>query len=140
IMNQEEIQQAAREESCVSRADRVKISTTNIRIDPMMTQREETYQVVLDIIKNTTFYKERHLAMTDFINLELQKYEDDGVLSRIKFVRIGEDVQENGKDISSTMLTDAIKQSEVYKAFIGYSTGLVPPKKTRCKGLKGKQQ
>ncbi|GJY73271.1 hypothetical protein Tco_0477702 [Tanacetum coccineum] len=38
------------------------------------------------------------------------------------------------------MLTDVIKQSEAYKAFIGYSTGLVSPKKTRGKGSKGKQQ
>ncbi|GKD71439.1 hypothetical protein Tco_1325529, partial [Tanacetum coccineum] len=38
---------------------------------------------------------------------------------------------EYGKAIPNTMLTDAIKQSEAYKAFIGYSTGLVPPKKTR---------
>ncbi|GKA98947.1 hypothetical protein Tco_0826884 [Tanacetum coccineum] len=57
-MNQEEIHQAAREEAWVPKADRVKISTTNMRIDPTMTQKEkETYQVVLDIIKNTTFYK-----------------------------------------------------------------------------------
>ncbi|GKA96508.1 hypothetical protein Tco_0818603 [Tanacetum coccineum] len=28
-----------------------------MRIDPTMTQKEETYQVILDIIKNTTFYK-----------------------------------------------------------------------------------
>ncbi|GJU02154.1 hypothetical protein Tco_1112492 [Tanacetum coccineum] len=51
-----------------------------------------------------------------------------------KIIRIGEDVQEYGEAIPSTMLTDAIK------AFIGYSTGLVPPKKTRGKGSKGKQQ
>ncbi|GJW85016.1 hypothetical protein Tco_0158161 [Tanacetum coccineum] len=38
------------------------------------------------------------------------------------------------------MLTDAIKQSKAYNEFIGCSTGLVPPKKTRGKGLKGKQQ
>nr|GFB10500.1 hypothetical protein [Tanacetum cinerariifolium] len=50
------IQQAALEEKRVPKADRVKISTTNMRIDPTMTQKEKTYQVVLDIIKNTTFY------------------------------------------------------------------------------------
>ncbi|GJQ99821.1 hypothetical protein Tco_0522806 [Tanacetum coccineum] len=38
------------------------------------------------------------------------------------------------------MLTDEIKQSEAYKAFIGYSTGLVPLKKTICKGSKGNKQ
>ncbi|GJU18941.1 hypothetical protein Tco_1146907 [Tanacetum coccineum] len=64
---------------------------------------------------------------------------DDGVLSRMKFVRIGEDVQEYGRAIPDAMLTDAIKQSETYKAFISYSIGLVPLKKTRGKGSKGKK-
>ncbi|GJW79570.1 hypothetical protein Tco_0143545 [Tanacetum coccineum] len=38
------------------------------------------------------------------------------------------------------MLIEAIKQSKDYKEFLGYSTGLVPPKKTKGKGSKGKQQ
>ncbi|GKB59198.1 hypothetical protein Tco_0915384 [Tanacetum coccineum] len=57
-----------------------------------------------------------------------------------KFVRIGEDIQEYGRTIPEAMLTDAIKQSKTYKAFIGYSTGLVPPKKTRGKGSQGKNR
>ncbi|GKB29959.1 copia protein [Tanacetum coccineum] len=39
-----------------------------------------------------------------------------------------------------TMLTDEMKQSKTYQAFIAYSTGLVPPKKTRGKGSQGKKQ
>nr|GEW59178.1 hypothetical protein [Tanacetum cinerariifolium] len=61
----------------------------------------------------------------------LHTIKDDGVLSRMNFVRIGEDVHKYGCEILDEMLTDAIKQSETYKAFINYSTGLVPPKKTR---------
>ncbi|GJW61779.1 hypothetical protein Tco_0111114 [Tanacetum coccineum] len=38
-----------------------------------------------------------------------------------------------------TMLTDAIKQSESYQMFIKYSTGQIPPKKSRGKGSKGKK-
>ncbi|GJV89703.1 hypothetical protein Tco_1533641 [Tanacetum coccineum] len=38
------------------------------------------------------------------------------------------------------MLTNAIKQSKAYKAFIDYSIGLVLPKKTRGKCSKGKHQ
>ncbi|GKB52563.1 hypothetical protein Tco_0903316 [Tanacetum coccineum] len=64
---------------------------------------------------------------------------DDGVLSRMKFVRIGEDVQEYGRENPDAMLTDAIKQSENYKAFISYSIGLVPLKKTKGKGSQGKK-
>nr|GEV40531.1 hypothetical protein [Tanacetum cinerariifolium] len=50
-MSQKEIQQSAYEEAWIPKADRVKISTINIRIDPTMTQKEETYQVSLEIIK-----------------------------------------------------------------------------------------
>ncbi|GKD83807.1 hypothetical protein Tco_1350646 [Tanacetum coccineum] len=72
-MNQKEIQQVAREEAWVPKADRVKISTTNMRIDPTMTQKEDTYQVVLDIIKNTTFYK-AFLASADVPEIYMQQF------------------------------------------------------------------
>ncbi|GJU46765.1 hypothetical protein Tco_1204031 [Tanacetum coccineum] len=32
------------------------MSNTNMRIDPSQTQKEETYQVILDIIKNSACY------------------------------------------------------------------------------------
>ncbi|GKD15681.1 hypothetical protein Tco_1200088 [Tanacetum coccineum] len=47
-MNQEHIQQAARDEALVPSDDRVKISSSNMRIDPTMTQKESTYQFDLD--------------------------------------------------------------------------------------------
>ncbi|GJU08816.1 hypothetical protein Tco_1125246 [Tanacetum coccineum] len=63
----------------------------------------------------------------------------DGIVSRLKFVRIGEDYQEYGLLISDVMLTDAIKRSESYQMFIKYSTNQTPPKKSRGKGSKGKK-
>ncbi|GJW32460.1 hypothetical protein Tco_0052492 [Tanacetum coccineum] len=39
----------------------------------MMTQKEETYQVVLDIIKNTTFYKV-FLATADVPEIFMQQF------------------------------------------------------------------
>nr|GEV72160.1 hypothetical protein [Tanacetum cinerariifolium] len=56
IINQEQIQQAACDEVLVLIAVRVKINTTNIRIDPTLTLKEETYLVVLDIIKTSPCY------------------------------------------------------------------------------------
>ncbi|GKD74116.1 hypothetical protein Tco_1332398 [Tanacetum coccineum] len=182
----------ARDEAWVPKADRVKISTTNVRIDPTMTHKEETYQVILDIIKNTTFYK-AFLATADVPEIFMHQFwhtvtkikeytfydfklankkcqfdveilkiiinhflsihksipkslpssintvKDDGVLSRMKFVLIGEDFQEYGCAIPETMLTKGIKQSEAYRTFIKYSTGLIPIKKNRGKGLQGKK-
>ncbi|GKA43342.1 hypothetical protein Tco_0736066 [Tanacetum coccineum] len=55
-MNQEEIQQAARDETLIPTAERVKITSTNMRIDPTLSQREETFQVVLDLIKASPCY------------------------------------------------------------------------------------
>ncbi|GJX23585.1 hypothetical protein Tco_0228030 [Tanacetum coccineum] len=72
-----------------------------------------------------------HKSVPKALPTGLHTIKDDGVLSRMKFVRIREDVQEYGRAIPDAMLTGAIKQSETYKAFINYSTCLVPQKKTR---------
>ncbi|GJZ23732.1 hypothetical protein Tco_0561191 [Tanacetum coccineum] len=221
-MNQEQIQQAACDEALVPTADRVKISTTNMRIDPTLTQKEETYQVILDIIKTSpcynaflitanlpeiymhqfcltvkkvkksSFYQfdlvdkkcqvdvelfhkilrifprvldeefieppsEESLltfvielgykAMTDSDNQELEScggsyvntIKDDGVLGRLNFVSKGEDYQVYGLAISDTKLTNEIIRSAAYQTFIGLSTGLIPSKKSRGKGSKGKK-
>nr|GFA14900.1 hypothetical protein [Tanacetum cinerariifolium] len=57
----------------------------------------------------------------------------------LKFVIIREDYQEYGLPIPDTMLNDQIKQSESYHMFIKYSTGQIPPKKSRGKGSQGKK-
>ncbi|GJS97103.1 hypothetical protein Tco_0804071 [Tanacetum coccineum] len=233
--------------------ERVKIGTTNVRLENTVPQKEETFQVIIDVIKNSTCYKaftisakvpeifmqqfwytikkvsgtksyEFHLAnkkylvdaevfrkildicprvqgedftevpddestitflidlgykgplykypsmfvdhmhqpwrtlaaiinkcLSDFAfqidNRQLKKGRheimpypgDDGVVSRLKFVRISEDFQEYRLLIPETMLTAGIKQSESYQMFIKYSTGLIPPKKSRGKGSQGKK-
>ncbi|GKB85713.1 hypothetical protein Tco_0957985 [Tanacetum coccineum] len=75
-------------------------------------------------------------------NLKFQHYhtiKDDGIVCRLKFVRISKDYQEYRLSIPETMLTDAIKQSESYQMFIKYSTGQIPPKKSRGKGSQKKK-
>ncbi|GJW69684.1 hypothetical protein Tco_0126601 [Tanacetum coccineum] len=245
-MSQEQRQQAAREEKLVPSADRVKISATNMRIEPTMPQKEETFQFILGIIKaspcfkaftitadvpeiymqqfwliikktkKTSFYEFGlsdkkfsvdvelfrkildicprvpneefvapqseedllaflielgykgpldHLAkmknvdyheliwedftyQIDYKQAKLRRrpssgmhiIKDDGVISRLKFVRIGEDFQEYGRAIPKTMLTEGIKQSEAYQSFIKYFTGLIPSKKSRGKGSQGKKR
>ncbi|GJR49817.1 hypothetical protein Tco_1400338 [Tanacetum coccineum] len=77
-----------------------------------------------------------------FSNLKFQHYhtiKDDGTVSRLKFVRIGEDYQEYGLKIPNVMLNDTIKKSESYMIFIKYSKGQIPPKKSIGKGLQGKK-
>ncbi|GJZ89511.1 hypothetical protein Tco_0661293 [Tanacetum coccineum] len=75
-------------------------------------------------------------------NIKYQHYhtiKDDGIVSRLKFVRIGEDYQEYGLAIPDVMLNDAIKQSKSYQMCIKYSTSQIPPKKSRGKGSQGKK-
>ncbi|GKD38245.1 hypothetical protein Tco_1258452 [Tanacetum coccineum] len=150
----------------------------------MLPQKEETFQVIIDVIKNSTCYKaftisvkvpeiflqqfwytikkvtdtnsyEFHLAnkkclvdaevfqkildicprvqgedftkvpndestLTFLIDpgskyLHTHTIKDDGVVSRPKFVRIGKDFKKYGLPIPETMLTEGIKQSDVYK-------------------------
>ncbi|GJZ64216.1 hypothetical protein Tco_0620637 [Tanacetum coccineum] len=80
-----------------------------------------------------------HKSVPKTLPSGLHTIKDDGVLSRMKFVRIAEDFQEYGQAIPDTMLTDEIEQSKTYQIFIKYSTGLIPLKKSRGKVSQGKK-
>ncbi|GKC55189.1 hypothetical protein Tco_1077934 [Tanacetum coccineum] len=81
----------------------------------------------------------QHKSLAKLKYTYINTIKDDGVLNRLKFVITGEDFQEYGRAIPDTMLTEEIKQSEAYHTFLTLSTGLIPPKKTRGKGSKGKK-
>ncbi|GKE66061.1 hypothetical protein Tco_1520222 [Tanacetum coccineum] len=55
-MNPEVIKEKALDEALVPTDDRVVIGSCNMRIDPNKTQRESTYQVVLDTLKLSSYY------------------------------------------------------------------------------------
>ncbi|GJW25764.1 hypothetical protein Tco_0039575 [Tanacetum coccineum] len=58
IMNQEEIRQVTtHDEKWVPTKESVKIGTTNIRLETTVSQKEETFQVIIDVIKNSTCLK-----------------------------------------------------------------------------------
>ncbi|GKE69881.1 hypothetical protein Tco_1527953, partial [Tanacetum coccineum] len=81
--------------------------------------------------------KHKSLMKLKFQHFHIIK--DDDVISRLTFVRMGEDVQQYGLAIPATMLNKEIIQLESYKRFILYSTGQIPPKKSRGKGSQGKK-
>ncbi|GKA14532.1 hypothetical protein Tco_0694178 [Tanacetum coccineum] len=58
----------------------------------------------------------QHKSLTKLKHLYINTIKDDGVLSRLKFVRTGEDFQEYGRAIPDTMLTEEINQDEVVKS------------------------
>ncbi|GKA22846.1 hypothetical protein Tco_0708808, partial [Tanacetum coccineum] len=84
-------------------------------------------------------FLKKHKSLSKLKYQHYHTIKDDGIVSRLKFVRIREDYQEYGLLIPDVMLTDAIKQSESYQMFIKYSTGQIPPKKNRGKGSQGKK-
>ncbi|GJT38613.1 retrovirus-related pol polyprotein from transposon TNT 1-94 [Tanacetum coccineum] len=62
-----------------------------------------------------------------------------GRRKNMPYPRISEDFQEYRLPIPETMLTERIKQSETYQMFIKYSTGLIPLKRAKVKGHKGRR-
>ncbi|GKE14873.1 hypothetical protein Tco_1422450 [Tanacetum coccineum] len=140
-MNQEQIRQVARDEALVPIADRVTISSTNMRIDPSLTQREDTFQFILDIIKASPCYNV-FLITADVPEIYMQQFWF--IVKNIKKTTFYEfsvgdkkckiDV-ELFRKILDTMLTDEIKQSKAYKSFVAYSTGMIPPKKSKGKSI-----
>ncbi|GKE29195.1 hypothetical protein Tco_1444579, partial [Tanacetum coccineum] len=83
-------------------------------------------------------FLKQHKSLTNLNHKHYHTIKDDGIVSRLKFVRIGEDYQEYGLLIPNVMLTDAIKRLESYQMFIKYSTHQISPKKSRGKGSKGR--
>ncbi|GJS15657.1 hypothetical protein Tco_0410129 [Tanacetum coccineum] len=84
-------------------------------------------------------FLKQHKSLTNLNHKHYHTIKDNGIVSRLKFVRIGEDYQEYGHPIPDVMLTDAIKHLESYQMFIKYLTNQIPPKKSKGKGLKAKK-
>nr|GEU88249.1 hypothetical protein [Tanacetum cinerariifolium] len=75
----------------------------------------------------------QHKSLTNLNHKHYHTIKDDGIVSRLKFVRIGEDYQEYSHLIPDVMLTDAIKRLESYQVSIKYSTHRISPKKAEEK-------
>nr|GEW30786.1 hypothetical protein [Tanacetum cinerariifolium] len=106
-----------------------------------MQQKEETFQVVIDFwytikkVKDSESYELLLANKKCIVNAKvLRKILD--ICLRVK----GEEfIEEYGLPIPDMMLNDKIKQLESYQMFIKYSTGQIPPKKSRDKGSHGKK-
>ncbi|GKB38195.1 hypothetical protein Tco_0883137 [Tanacetum coccineum] len=72
-MTQDKAKQVACDEKLAPFDDKVKIGISNLRIAPPMTQREETFQVALDILKNTPFYN-AFLISADVLEIHMQQF------------------------------------------------------------------
>ncbi|GJY50058.1 hypothetical protein Tco_0440014 [Tanacetum coccineum] len=146
-----------------SGSQRVKIISTNIRLETTFPQKEEIFQVVIDIIKNSTCFKAFTIS-ADIPKIFMQQFwtiidicprvegvdftdvpNDDTAL--IFLIDLGykgplnrhTNMFEYRLAILDVMLNDTIRGSELYQMFIKYSTQQIPPKKSRGKGSQGKK-
>ncbi|GJW43243.1 hypothetical protein Tco_0072042 [Tanacetum coccineum] len=78
-----------------------------------------------------SFPQTTRVSLFNLTDLHYHTIKDDGILCKLKFVKIAEDYQEYRLGIPDTMLTEEIKRSESYQMFYKYSTGQIPLKKSR---------
>ncbi|GJT19113.1 hypothetical protein Tco_0877819 [Tanacetum coccineum] len=95
----------------------------------------EVFWKILDICPRVQGVDMLNVPDDEIDNKQLKK----GRCENMPYPRIGEDFQEYGLPIPETMLTEGIKQSKSYQMFIKYSTGQIPPKKSRGKGSQEKK-
>ncbi|GJX84517.1 hypothetical protein Tco_0335291 [Tanacetum coccineum] len=126
-MNPHKIQQVvARDEKWVPSTERVKISSTNVRLETTVPWKEETFQVIIDIIKNSTCFK-AFTIFADVPEIFMQQfwYTIKKILDICPRVKGEEFTPVQDDDDTLTFLTD-----------LGYKD---PPKKRKGKGLQEKK-
>ncbi|GJX73842.1 hypothetical protein Tco_0312437 [Tanacetum coccineum] len=159
-MNPQETKQViARDEKWVPSTKMVKISPTNVRLETTVYQKEETFQVIIDVIKNSTCFKaftisaevheifmqqfwenvEYHELIWEDFAFQIDHRKEKNQSQFRDRSKIEEDYQEYRLPILDMMRNNKSKQSESYQIFLKYSTGLIPPKKSRGKGSQGKK-
>ncbi|GKD15303.1 hypothetical protein Tco_1199710 [Tanacetum coccineum] len=103
----------------------------NHRIENRSRRKNMPYPRFTKIIIN--HFLKQHKSLTNLNHKHYHTIKDDGIVSKLKFVRIGEDYQEYGLPIPDVMLTDVIKHLESNQMSVKYSTNQIPPKKSRAK-------
>nr|GEW64843.1 retrovirus-related Pol polyprotein from transposon TNT 1-94 [Tanacetum cinerariifolium] len=73
----------------------------------------------------------QHKSLSKLKFQHYHRIKDDGIINKLKFGRIGKDYQEYRLPIPDMMPNNEIKQLDSYQMFLKYSTGLIPPKKSR---------
>ncbi|GJT96273.1 hypothetical protein Tco_1091791 [Tanacetum coccineum] len=73
-MNPQETQQVtARDKKWVPFSERVKVSSTNVRLETTVPQKEETFQVAINLIKNSSCFK-AFTIFVDFLEIFMQQF------------------------------------------------------------------
>nr|GEU46268.1 hypothetical protein [Tanacetum cinerariifolium] len=136
----EKQQVAARDDKWVPFFEIVKISSTNIKLETTAPQKEETFQVVIDLIKNSTCFK-AFTVSTDVPQIFMQTILDICLrVEGVDFMDVPDD------DTALTFLIDLGYKGPLYKhtnMFVDHMhqpwRTLIHPKKIKGKGSQGKK-
>nr|GEW75331.1 reverse transcriptase domain-containing protein [Tanacetum cinerariifolium] len=114
------------------------IKKCNGRIPRGLKPREPTFQVVLDALALTPCYSAflitadvPEVYMHQFWNSVMHTSKDDYLINTLRFVSTKESTQIYGKLLPETLISPEMKESKAYKTYIGYASGVVPPKIAR---------
>ncbi|GJZ27225.1 hypothetical protein Tco_0571478 [Tanacetum coccineum] len=94
-------------------------------------------------------YLERLVVLTSFVSPELKSFgekslswrnkigmhtsKDDYLINSLRFISAKESTQIYGAILPECLTSPAMKESKAYKTYLGYATGVVPPKMARKK-------
>nr|GEV12210.1 retrovirus-related Pol polyprotein from transposon TNT 1-94 [Tanacetum cinerariifolium] len=130
----------ARDKKWIPSVERVKISSTDLRLGTTMPQKEETFQVVIDIIKNSTCFK----AFTIFADVsEIFMQQFWYIIKKVQGTDSYEFLLANKKcrvnvKVFRKILDICPRVKESYQMFIKYSSSQIPLKKSKGNGSQGK--
>nr|GEZ00588.1 hypothetical protein [Tanacetum cinerariifolium] len=99
----------------VRKKNRLDIRKCNGKIPRRLKPKEETFQVVLDALALTPCYS-AFVITADVPEVYIYKKEAS---------------QKYGDVLPECLISPQIKESKAYKTYLGYATGIVPPKVTR---------
>ncbi|GJY42637.1 hypothetical protein Tco_0430850 [Tanacetum coccineum] len=137
-------QQVALDNALVPLENRVEIGKCNMRIDPIKTQKEPTYQVVLDALALTTCYpaflitadecsKKSFTICPRLPIMSLSTSLDEEVISSL-LRKLGHkgDIKSITEVVVDHMMTNQqMRDSTAYKTYLAYATGAASPKMKR---------
>nr|GFC40999.1 hypothetical protein [Tanacetum cinerariifolium] len=137
----------ALDEALVPSAQRLRIGQSNFRLPSDIQSKESTLQVVYDVLRRSTFFKE-FLITADVPEIYMQEFwataykpsmprrnkvnwhyvRDDILFSTIKVVSRHQDTQQYGAILPIELTTEDIRNTKAYKEYYACATGEAAPK------------
>ncbi|GJX84958.1 hypothetical protein Tco_0335732 [Tanacetum coccineum] len=137
-LERETQQVVARDEKWVPSADIVKISSTNLRLETDVPQKEERFQVMIDVVKNSTCFKAFTISADCRVDAEVFRE----ILDICPRVEGEEFTKLQNDDDTLTFLLDLGYKGPLYKYTNMYVDHMIQPWRTLAaiinKSLSGK--